>query len=52
MLKAEVGPLIALIGDLDKWIAFAEKTRAANVEDASTDLHERAHGPDRRWRSC
>src|SRR4051812_1441922 len=25
VLKAEVGPLVALIGDLDKWIAFAEK---------------------------
>ena len=36
MLKAEVGPLVALIGDLDKWIAFAEKARAAHVEDART----------------
>jgi methyl-accepting chemotaxis protein len=34
VLKREVAPLVALIGDLDKWIAFAEKTRAANVEQA------------------
>jgi methyl-accepting chemotaxis protein len=36
VLKDEVGPLVALIGDLDKWIAFAERTRAANVAEAKT----------------
>src|SRR4051812_2695281 len=36
ILKKEVGPLIDLIGDLDKWIAFAEKTRSENVEQASS----------------
>lgn len=36
VLKREVGPLVALIGDLDKWIAFAEKARAAHVEDAKS----------------
>ncbi|RKQ86808.1 methyl-accepting chemotaxis protein [Solirubrobacter pauli] len=34
VLKREVGPLVALIGDLDQWIAFAEKARAAHVQDA------------------
>src|SRR3954471_19376090 len=36
ILKKEVGPLVSLIGDLDKWIAFAEKTRAQHVEAASS----------------
>src|SRR4051812_6060891 len=36
VLKREVGPLVALIGDLDKWIAFAEKARAAHVDDAKS----------------
>src|SRR4051795_695815 len=36
VLKREVGPLVALIGDLDKWIASAEKTRAAHVDDAKS----------------
>src|SRR3954463_8342932 len=36
ILKKEVGPLVSLIGDLDKWIAFAEKTRAKNVADAKS----------------
>src|SRR4051812_6439843 len=42
ILRAEVDPLIALIGDLDKWIAFAESERAANVDAAhSTFTHAR-----------
>ena len=36
ILKKEVGPLISLIGDLDKWITFAEKTRAQHVESATS----------------
>jgi len=36
ILKKEVGPLVSLIGDLDKWIAFAEKTRAQHVESAAS----------------
>src|SRR3954470_1634952 len=36
ILKKEVGPLVSLIGDLDKWIAFAEKARAQHVEAASS----------------
>jgi methyl-accepting chemotaxis protein len=39
VLKREVGPLVALIGDLDKWIAFAEKARAAHVSDAEDTYH-------------
>ena len=35
-MKAEVGPLVDLIGDLDKWIAFAEKARAENVRQAAS----------------
>jgi methyl-accepting chemotaxis protein len=36
VLKKEVGPLVALIGDLDQWIAVAEKARAAHVDDAKS----------------
>jgi methyl-accepting chemotaxis protein len=41
VLKTEVGPLVELIGDLDEWIAFAEKTRATNVQEAES-THDNA----------